>query len=208
MPSDMTVLNAANLCPSPRHVLDTVRSGTERLDRAPVPSFRDESFGAKEWVRERVAAYLRATPEEILITRNTSESNNWISAGLTLGPGDEVLIHADNHPSNNAAWKSRATRYGFTVREVIDEAALYAALADNRIRGGILDVWYVYPSKEDPNPWPSRFPFQKLDNVILSPHNSAWTEEMSTRRWTFVASQLDRFARGETLRNVCFEGQG
>ena len=92
--------------------------------------------------------------------------------------------------------------------EVIDEAALYAALADNRIRGGILDVWYVYPSKEDPNPWPSRFPFQKLDNVILSPHNSAWTEEMSTRRWTFVASQLDRFARGERLRNVCFEGQG
>jgi len=90
--------------------------------------------------------------------------------------------------------------------EVIDEAALYAALADNRIRGGILDVWYVYPSKADPNPWPSRFPFQKLDNVILSPHNSAWTEEMSTRRWTFVASQLDRFARGETLRNVCFEG--
>ena len=92
--------------------------------------------------------------------------------------------------------------------EVIDEAALYAALADQRIRGGILDVWYVYPSKADPNPWPSRFPFQKLDNVILSPHNSAWTEEMSTRRWTFVAKQLDRFARGEPLLNVCFEGQG
>jgi phosphoglycerate dehydrogenase-like enzyme len=92
--------------------------------------------------------------------------------------------------------------------EVIDEAALYAALAGKRIRGGILDVWYVYPAQQDPNPWPSRFPFQKLDNVILSPHNSAWTEEMSNRRWTFVAKQLDRFARGEQLENVCFEGQG
>lgn len=90
--------------------------------------------------------------------------------------------------------------------EVIDEAALYAALAGNRIRGGIIDVWYTYPSKADPNPWPSRFPFQKLGNVILSPHNSAWTQEMSERRWTFVARQLDRFARGETLLNVCFEG--
>lgn len=90
--------------------------------------------------------------------------------------------------------------------EVIDEAALYAALAGRRIRGGIIDVWYVYPSKDDPNPWPSRFPFQKLDNVILSPHNSAWTQEMSERRWTFVARQLDRFARGEALLNVCFEG--
>lgn len=91
--------------------------------------------------------------------------------------------------------------------EVIDEAALYAALAGRRIRGGIIDVWYTYPSRKDPNPWPSRFPFQKLDNIILSPHNSAWTEEMSTRRWSFVASQLDRFVRGEQLLNVCFEGE-
>jgi selenocysteine lyase/cysteine desulfurase len=118
LPRELAVMNAANLCPSPRHVLDTVQAGTERLDREPVPSFRNESFGAKEWVRERLAAYLRATPEEILITRNTSESNNWISAGLELGAGDEVVIFSDNHPSNNAAWKGRAERHGFAVREV------------------------------------------------------------------------------------------
>ncbi|WP_051245023.1 2-hydroxyacid dehydrogenase [Thalassobaculum salexigens] len=92
--------------------------------------------------------------------------------------------------------------------EVIDEAALYEALSSKRIRGGIIDVWYVYPSKDDPNPWPSKFPFQKLDNVILSPHNSAWTEPMTTRRWLFVAKQLDRFVTGEPLENVCFEGEG
>jgi phosphoglycerate dehydrogenase-like enzyme len=92
--------------------------------------------------------------------------------------------------------------------EVIDEAALYEALSSKRIRGGIIDVWYVYPSKEDPNPWPSKFPFQKLDNVILSPHNSAWTEPMTTRRWLFVAKQLDRFVAGEPLENICFEGEG
>lgn len=90
--------------------------------------------------------------------------------------------------------------------EVIDEAALYNALASRRIRGGIIDVWYVYPSDDDPNPWPSRFPFQKLDNIIMSPHNSAWTAEMSDRRWVFVADNLDRLARGEPLRNICFEG--
>lgn len=90
--------------------------------------------------------------------------------------------------------------------EVVDEAALYEALAEKRIRGGIIDVWYVYPSKADPNPWPSKFPFQKLDNVIMSPHNSAWTSAMQDRRWDFVAANLDRFARGEPLENVCFEG--
>jgi phosphoglycerate dehydrogenase-like enzyme len=91
---------------------------------------------------------------------------------------------------------------------VVDEAALYAALQSKRIRGGIIDVWYIYPEGPEDNPWPSQFPFQKLDNLIMSPHNSAWTQEMTTRRWTFVADQLDRFARGETLENICFEGTG
>ena len=91
--------------------------------------------------------------------------------------------------------------------EVIDDAALYAALVSRRIRGGIIDVWYVYPSETEPNPWPSRFPFQKLDNIIMSPHNSAWTASMSDRRWSFVGSNLDRLARGEELRNFCFRGE-
>ena len=89
---------------------------------------------------------------------------------------------------------------------VVDEAALYEALSGKQIRGGIIDVWYTYPSKKDPNPWPSKFPFQKLDNIIMSPHNSAWSNEMANRRWAFVAANLDRFARGEELQNFCFEG--
>ncbi len=118
MPPDMTVLNAANLCPSPAHILETVVEHTERLNRAPVPSYRSEIGGAKERTRDLIAEFLRATPEEILITRNTSEANNWVSNGLDLGPGDEVLIFSDNHPSNNQAWKQKGERFGYTVREI------------------------------------------------------------------------------------------
>jgi isopenicillin-N epimerase len=112
MPPDVTVLNAANLCPSPAHVLETVVEYTERLNREPVPSYRREIGGAKEDTRDALAAFLRVSPEEILITRNTSEANNWVSNGLDLGPGDEVVIFSDNHPSNNQAWKRKAERYG------------------------------------------------------------------------------------------------
>ena len=118
MPPDVSVLNAANLCPSPARVLETVVEHTERLNREPVPSYRSEIGGSKERTRELLADFLRVTPEEILITRNTSEGNNWISNGLDLGPGDEVLIFSDNHPSNNAAWKAKGERYGYTVKEV------------------------------------------------------------------------------------------
>jgi selenocysteine lyase/cysteine desulfurase len=118
MPPDVSVMNAANLCPAPARVLETVVEGTRRLDREPFPSYRSEIRGAKERTRELLAEFLRVTPEEILIPRNTSEANNWVSNGLDLGPGDEILIFSDNHPSNNQAWKGKAERFGYTVREV------------------------------------------------------------------------------------------
>ena len=62
------------------------------------------------------------TPDEIIITRNTSESNNLVSNGLDLKAGDEVIVHADNHPSNLNAWHEKGKRFGFTVVEVAQES--------------------------------------------------------------------------------------
>lgn len=118
MPPDLSVMNAANLCPSPASTLQAVYDYTERMDREPVPSFRGEMHGVKEPTRDRLAEFLGVTPEEILITRNTSEANNWVSTGLQLGQGDEVVIVRDNHPSNNLAWKAKGRRFGYTVREI------------------------------------------------------------------------------------------
>ncbi|MDE0899931.1 MAG: aminotransferase class V-fold PLP-dependent enzyme [Longimicrobiales bacterium] len=118
IPEEVSVLNAANLCPAPRAVLEDVAAHTTRLDSEPFPSYRSEIQSAKETTRDRLAAHLRVSPEEILITRNTSEANNWVSTGLDLGPGDEVLIFSDNHPSNNRAWKEKGARFGYTVVEV------------------------------------------------------------------------------------------
>ncbi len=67
---------------------------------------------------ELLAAFLGVTPEEIVITRNTSESNNLVSNGIDLKPQDEVIIFSDNHPSNHLAWTEKARRFGFTVRMV------------------------------------------------------------------------------------------
>ena len=118
MPPELSVMNAANLCPSPASTLQAVYDFTERMDREPVPSFRGEMHGVKEPTRDRLAEFLGVIPEEILIARNTSEANNWVSTGLQLGQGDEVVIVSDNHPSNNLAWKAKGQRFGYTVREI------------------------------------------------------------------------------------------
>ncbi len=82
------------------------------------------------------------------------------------------------------------------------EADLFAALRDRRIAGAVLDVWWRYPSAEDPTPRPSTFPFHELDDVIMTPHASGWTEGLFRRRGGQIARNLDALATGAPLLNV------
>jgi phosphoglycerate dehydrogenase-like enzyme len=107
-----------------------------------------------------------------------------------------------------ATMKRDALLINVSRAAIVDEAALYAALSEGRLGGAILDVWYAYPSVEAPNAKPSRFPFERLENVIMTPHVSGWTEETVDRRWRFIAANLDRLARGERLKNVVSENGG
>jgi isopenicillin-N epimerase len=109
-------MNAANLCPSSADVLEALYENTRAVDRDPSQQNRARFGEAKESLRRKVASFLNVTPDEILLTRNTSEANNQVSAGIDLKAGDEVIIFADNHPSNHQAWRERARRHGFTVK--------------------------------------------------------------------------------------------
>jgi selenocysteine lyase/cysteine desulfurase len=115
MPPDLAVMNAANLCPSSRPVLEALTRETRSVDADPSPHNRERLMPEKEKTRAALAEFLRVTPDEIIISRNTSESNNLVSNGLDLKAGDEVIVHADNHPSNLKAWREKAKRFGFTV---------------------------------------------------------------------------------------------
>jgi len=85
---------------------------------------------------------------------------------------------------------------------LIDEEALYTACRDRQIGGAIIDTWYRYPASNSERCQPSRFPFHQLDNVIMTPHASAWTDRLAPRRNRLIAENLDRLARNEPLINV------
>ncbi len=114
-------LNAANLCPAPRPVIDAVTAAMRDVEGDVSFQNRAKYSTIMADVRMRLAAYLGAAPEEIAIVRNTSEANNIVVGGLRLGAGDEVLLFDQNHPTNNVAWDVRAARYGFTVKRVTIE---------------------------------------------------------------------------------------
>ena len=115
VPPDLAVMNAANLCPASRPALEALARETQSVDRDPSPNNRARLYPEKENTRKALAELLRVTPDEIIITRNTSESNNLVSSGLDLKAGDEVIVHADNHPSNLTAWREKGKRFGFSV---------------------------------------------------------------------------------------------
>jgi phosphoglycerate dehydrogenase-like enzyme len=85
--------------------------------------------------------------------------------------------------------------------EILDEDALYEALAERRMAGAALDVWYRYPSGPGPA-LPARRPFHELPNVLMTPHVSGWTEGMLEARARLIAENIHRVARGEAPLNL------
>lgn len=85
---------------------------------------------------------------------------------------------------------------------VIDEKAMFDALSEKQIAGGILDTWYVYPSADNPNPMPANLPFQNLENVTITPHMSGWTKGTISRRKQAMAENINRLEKGEALINL------
>ena len=88
---------------------------------------------------------------------------------------------------------------------IVDEVALYDALASQRIAGAAIDTWYDYPSGAADQPRPSRMPFWDLPNIIMTPHHSGATFGTASRRGQTVAANIDRLAREEPLLNVVTE---
>jgi phosphoglycerate dehydrogenase-like enzyme len=85
---------------------------------------------------------------------------------------------------------------------IVQERALYEALKTATIAGAALDVWYRYPEGAQDAPcFPSEYPFQALENVIMTPHISCCTRETAEARWRDIAFNIDHLDTSEPLRN-------
>ncbi len=150
--------------------------------------------------------------------RSTEEPLDWIdtmqSLEKLLGESDYVLVGLPLSDTTrglfDAARLAQMKPDGVLINvgrgQIVEEQALYDALSGRRIGGAVIDVWYGYPSEDNPDRLPWNFPFKDLDNIVMTPHNSALSETMHDRRWRFIAANLDRFSRGEPLENICFDG--
>jgi phosphoglycerate dehydrogenase-like enzyme len=97
--------------------------------------------------------------------------------------------------------KSTALLINVARAEIVDEDALYDALAERSIAGAVLDVWYRYPRESGPT-LPSTRRFHQLPNVLMTPHVSGWTDGMIDARAKLIAENTRRVADRETPLNL------
>ncbi len=94
--------------------------------------------------------------------------------------------------------------------EVIQEKALYEALAPRKLSAAGLDVWYRYPESEEDRSHtpPSNYPFHELENVVMSPHRAGGWTESGKHRMGHLAEILNKAARGEPMENLVDSERG
>ena len=125
-------------------------------------------------------------------------SADYIVASLPFLPATKGLVDA----AALAAMRPSGVIVNVGRGPVIEEAALYAALKERRIGGAVIDTWYVYPGSGNTTPHPGNLPFHELDNCVLTPHMSGWTEGTVRRRQQSIADNVLRLARGEPQANM------
>ena len=142
------------------------------------------------WPMDRVAEFC-AGIDALVVSMPLTEGTTGLldAAAITALPVHAVVVNVGRGP-------------------VIEEKALYDALAQRRIRGAVIDTWWVYPSDESDRPLPSNLPFHELDNVVMTPHMSAWVQGLIDRRRQSIADNVARLIRGEPLADQVAEGTG
>ena len=169
-------------------------------------------------IGQAVARRATALDMRICAVRSKAQSNLPEGVDFVGGPDriDEVLRSADYlvvalslspetrglmSESRLRSMKPRAFLINVARAEIFDEGALYEALASRSLGGAALDVWYRYPTAPGPLA-PANLPFGELENVIMTPHVSGWTEGMLDERAHVIAENIVRAARGEEPINA------
>ncbi|HLP42543.1 MAG TPA: aminotransferase class V-fold PLP-dependent enzyme [Fibrobacteria bacterium] len=102
---DLIWMNNCGTTPAGRHVLAAMGEFLEGYASRGVLTGVRTYPEVKGSIKRRLAALLNADPEELALIHNTSEGMNFISHGLSLVPGDEILVLENEYPSNYYPWE-------------------------------------------------------------------------------------------------------
>ena len=111
-------LESGYFSPSPESVKDYWVNFVNEINESPSYYMRTRQNEMREKVREKLANYAGVAKDELVLTRNTTESMNIIIQGIKLEEGDEILRTNLEYPNMIQALDMRERRFGTKVRIV------------------------------------------------------------------------------------------
>ena len=118
----LVYLDNAATTQKPRQVIEALThyySNTNANIHRGLHTLAEEATAAYEQTRRKTADFIGAAhPQEIVFTRNTTESLNLLAytLGARLRPDDEIILSALEHHSNLVPWQLLAQRSGARLR--------------------------------------------------------------------------------------------
>jgi len=153
-----------------------------------------------------VASRLRAFGTRLLfsdVVPRSAPGTGAVALDDLLAASDVVTVHVPLDQDTRhligdaqlARMKPGAILINASRGPVVDEAALVRALDAGHLGGAGLDVFEVEPLPVDS-------PLRGFENVFLSPHAGAWTDEAEARLLEVCAANLRRALAGQEPFNV------
>jgi len=161
-------------------------------------------------IARMVAQFAQGFSMQILAYDPFLPAEMFAKAGAVSATLDEVLTGSDFislHAPMNAENAHLINREAFAKMKpsavlintarggLVDQDALYDALASRRIRAAGIDVWDPYPNQVGDR-------FHALDNIVMTPH-MAWNSPEAVADLVKEATEeAMRFFRGEALTHI------
>ena len=111
-------LESGYFSPSPENVKNYWVDFVNEINESPSYYMRTRQTEMREKVRNKLANYAGIQSDELVLTRNTTESMNIIIQGIKLDKGDEILRTNLEYPNIIQALDMRERRFGTKVRIV------------------------------------------------------------------------------------------
>jgi len=166
LPNGRTLVYLDNAATSqkPTVVLDAERTYYEQHNAAAhrgVHQLAELATEAFEDGRAKVAGFIGANPDEVVFTKNSTESINLVAysfsnaatsgpeaARFVVGPGDEIVITEMEHHSNLVPWQMLCQRTGATLRwlSLTDDGRLNLDNLDEIVNAKTKLVAFVHQS--------------------------------------------------------------
>jgi D-3-phosphoglycerate dehydrogenase len=166
-------------------ILGLGRIGLEVAKRA--RGFGVEIIGSDPFVSAAVA---RENGIKLVTLDELIAGSDYITLHVGLTPQTAGVINA----KSLAAMKRGVRIVNCARGELIDDAALVAALKSGHVAGAALDVFAVEPLKDSP--------YFELDNVILTPHIAGSTAEAQEAVGIQIAMQVREYLKLGVVQNA------